>query len=145
MTFQVTFKVDVIPRGKGRARHARRGNFISTYTDSKTRSYEEIINLAAKQAMGASDPLEGPVDLFVYASMPVPQSYSKTRSKACLEGSERHTKKPDIDNIIKSVMDACQKVVFLNDTQVVNLHATKVYGEPYLEIMVRETECLTLR
>ena len=41
--FMVTFKVDANPVGKQRARYARRGNFISTYTPEKTRTYETLI------------------------------------------------------------------------------------------------------
>jgi Holliday junction resolvase RusA-like endonuclease len=144
MTFVLTFKVDVAPIPKGRPRFARRGGFVSTYTDKKTLDYEKIISDHARLAMGSSEPLEGPIDAFIYFSMPIPVSYSKKRAEACKQGIERPMKM-DIDNQVKAIFDGMNGIVYKDDSQIVSLHATKVYGEPSVEIMVRETECLTLR
>ena len=54
MTFMVTFKVDGDPVGKQRARYAKRGNYVQTYTPDKTRNYEALIKEAAIQAMGSN-------------------------------------------------------------------------------------------
>jgi len=138
MTFVVTFKVEGKPEGKGRPRFARRGNFVTTYTDNKTKTYENKIRDIAMVAMGASKPLTTPLEAFIYISYPVPASYSKSRTKNCLEGLERPTKKPDIDNVIKAFLDSMNGIIYVDDTQVVELHSTKVYGEPYVEVMIKE-------
>jgi len=138
--FHVTFKVDGQPRGKGRPRFARRGAFVSTYTDAKTVAYEDTVRQAAQKSMGLSEPLKTALDAFIYISFAVPLSYSKKRKEACLNGLERHTKKPDIDNVVKAVLDGCDKVIFENDCQIVNLYVTKKYGEPCVEVLIRETE-----
>ena len=139
MTFQVTFKVEATPVGKGRPKFARRGNFVSTYTPTKTRDYEYLIRDAAKQAMGSSEPLKTPVAAYIYITVPIPQSYSKKRFKACLDGSERPCKKPDIDNIVKAYLDSMNGIVYDDDTQVVSLHSTKVYGTiGMVEVLVKE-------
>lgn len=139
MTFMVTFMVEGNPVGKGRPRFAKRGKFVSTYTPTKTRDYESIIKDAAKQAMGNSAPLETPVTVAIYITVPIPTSYSKKRTEACLKGSERPIKKPDIDNIAKCFLDAMNEIVYLDDTQVLTLHVTKVYGTVgMVEVMVKE-------
>jgi len=138
--FQVTFKIDGNPQGKGRPRFARMGGFVKTYTDAKTKSYEEHVALCAKRAMGASEPLKTPLEAFIYISMPVPTSYSKKRKEACLNNFEKPTKKPDIDNVCKGIFDAMNKIVYVDDTQIIALHATKVYGEPYVEVLIKEAE-----
>ena len=138
MTFVVTFKVDGKPEGKGRPRFARRGNFVTTYTDNKTKTYENKIRDIAMVAMGASKPLTTPLEAFIYISYPVPAFYSKSRTKDCLEGMERPTKKPDIDNVIKAFLDSMNGIIYVDDTQVVELHSTKVYGDPYVEVMIKE-------
>jgi Holliday junction resolvase RusA-like endonuclease len=52
---------------------------------------------------------------------------------------ERPTKKPDLDNLAKSVLDGLNGVVYLDDSQLVSLHITKVYDHsPGVDIMVRE-------
>jgi Holliday junction resolvase RusA-like endonuclease len=138
MTFVVTFKIEGKPEGKGRPRFARRGNFVTTYTDNKTKTYENKIRDIAMVAMGSSKPLTTPLEAFIYISYPVPASYSKSRTKVCLEGLERPTKKPDIDNVIKAFLDSMNGIIYVDDTQVVELHSTKVYGEPYVEVMIKE-------
>ena len=138
--FHVTFRVDGQPHAKGRPRFTRKGGFVRAYTDEKTLAYENIIRLAAQKSMGGSEPLKTALDAFIYISFAVPLSYSKKRKEACLNGLERHTKKPDIDNVVKAVLDGCDKVIFENDSQIINLYVTKKYGEPHVEVLIRETE-----
>ena len=127
MSFMVTFKVDADPVGKQRARYAKRGNFVQTYTPDKTRNYESLIKEAAIEAMGSSEPLETPVTLYLYIRAPIPKSLPKKRIEACLNGLEKPIKKPDASNVLKSVEDAMNGVVYKDDSQIVNIHVTKVY------------------
>jgi Holliday junction resolvase RusA-like endonuclease len=139
MTFQVIFQVDGTPVPKGRPRFARRGKFVSTYSPKTTVDYETKVSDAAKQAMGSQKPLEGPVVACIYITLPIPASYSKKRIQACLSGEERPTKRSDIDNFCKAIFDGMNGIVFSDDSQVVSLHATKVYGTiGMVEIMVQE-------
>jgi Holliday junction resolvase RusA-like endonuclease len=139
MTFMLTYLVEGNPIGKGRPKFARRGNFVSAYTPTKTRDYESVIKDAAQKAMGSNDLLETPVTVAIYITVPIPQSYSKKRSEACLNGSEKPIKKPDIDNIAKCFLDAMNEIVYKDDTQVLTLHITKVYGTVgMVEVMVKE-------
>jgi Holliday junction resolvase RusA-like endonuclease len=127
------------PVGKGRPKFARRGNFVSTYTPTKTRDYESVIKDVAQKAMGSNELLETPVTVAIYITVPIPQSYSKKRTEACLKGLERPIKKPDIDNVAECFLDAMNDVVYKDDTQVLTLHITKVYGTVgMVEVMVQE-------
>lgn len=123
----IQFEVPGVPHGKGRPRFARRGNFVQTYTDEKTVSYEDKVRFYALQAMGNAKPMEGPVAIYLYIRLPVPGSYSKKRTEACLNGLERPTKKPDWDNVAKSICDAINAIVYLDDSQIVDVHVTKVF------------------
>ena len=139
MTFMVTFMVEGTPIPKGRPRFARRGKFVSTYSPKTTVDYESKVSESAKLAMGASGPLETPVGAYIYITLPVPASYSKKRTQACLSGQERPTKKSDIDNYCKAIFDGMNGIVFVDDSLVVSLHATKVYGTiGMVEVMVKE-------
>jgi len=139
MTFMLTYMVEGNPIGKGRPKFARRGNFVSTYTPTKTRDYETVIKEAAQKAMGSNAVLETPVTVAIYITVPIPASYSKKRTEACLKDIERPIKKPDIDNIAKCFLDAMNEIVYKDDTQVLTLHVTKVYGTVgMVEVMVRE-------
>jgi Holliday junction resolvase RusA-like endonuclease len=48
----ISFTIPGEPVAKGRAKFARRGNFVTTYTPDKTARYENLVKLAAQQAMG---------------------------------------------------------------------------------------------
>jgi len=135
----VTFKVDGNPVGKQRARYVKRGNFVQTYTPEKTRSYETLIKESAKQAMGSSEPLETPVSLYLYIRVPIPQSCTKKRLEAIQNGSEKPIRKPDSSNILKSIEDGMNGVVYHDDSQIVNIHVTKVYAtQAGVDICVKE-------
>ena len=139
MSFMVTFMVEGTPIPKGRPRFARRGKFVSTYSPKTTVDYETKVAEAAQIAMGSSEPLETPVGAYIYITLPIPASYSKKRTQACLSGEERPTKKSDIDNYCKAVFDGMNGIVFLDDSQIVSLHSTKVYGTiGMVEVMVKE-------
>jgi len=139
MTFQVIFQVEGTPVPKGRPRFARRGKFVSTYSPKTTVDYESKVSDAAKLAMGSQKPLEGPIVACIYITLPIPASYSKKRLQACLSGEERPIKRSDIDNFCKAIFDGMNGIVFEDDSQVVSLHATKVWGTVGLvEVMVQE-------
>jgi Holliday junction resolvase RusA-like endonuclease len=136
---QIHFQVEGDPKGKGRPRFTRAGKFTRVYTDKQTLDYEALIKFYAAEAMGSTDPLETPVRVFLYIRHAVPQSYSKKRTEACLSGLEQPCKKPDIDNIAKTYLDAMNGVIFKDDTQVVDLHVKKVYSAvPGVDVMVME-------
>ena len=135
----IMFTVYGEPIAKGRPRFSTRGKFPVAYTPEKTKTYESEVGMMAKVAMGASKALEGPLEAFIYVTFPVPTSYTKKRTEACLKGFEQHTKKPDLDNVVKSVIDGMDKIVFDNDSQITSIHATKVYGETAkVEVLVRQ-------
>lgn len=50
----------------------------------------------------------------------------------CKDGKLRvrpHTTKPDCDNLSKGVLDACNKVLWVDDSQIATLRVTKHWGE----------------
>ena len=142
MTLVVTFTVDGDPVPKGRPRFARRGQFVQTYTDAKTIDYETQVAMRARHAIGSTKPLEGALSVFLYLRYTVPASYSKKRKEACLRGVE-YPKRIDIDNVYKSVTDAMNGIVYLDDSQIVEAHIKKVYAEESgANIMVQECDLI---
>ena len=140
MTLIVTFEVEGDPVPKSRPRFARRGQFVQTYTDAKTIDYETHVALKARQAIGASEPFNGALSVFLYLRYEVPASYTKKRKEACLAGLE-YPKRIDIDNVYKSITDAMNGIVYLDDSQIVEAHIKKVYAEDAgANVMVQECE-----
>lgn len=126
MSPAITFTVPGEPQGKGRARF---GNG-RTYTPAKTVSYEGLIALAAQSAMGGRPLLYGPLRITLWADTSIPKSATRAQRFKMLAGEIHPTKKPDIDNILKAVGDACNGVVFRDDSQITRLgESGKRYAE----------------
>lgn len=129
----IRINVPGTPQGKGRARF---GNG-RTYTPAKTVAYEGLIALAAEQAMGGIERLEGPVFLTITATFDIPKSRAKKIGSVMASGIAWHTAKPDGDNILKAVGDGLNGIVWKDDSQVAFSKCMKMYGEkPGLDILV---------
>ena len=137
----VTFHLVVpgIPRGKERPRF-RRGQ-RRPFTPKQTRENEADIGWVARQAMRVLPPLAGAFRVDIKAVMPVPASWSAKRRESALSGLILPTNKPDIDNILKGVLDGLNKIIWTDDAQVTDARVQKCYGSvPRLEIFVRMIE-----
>ena len=72
---------------------------------------------------------------------PAPASWSKAKRARALAGVDWHTSKPDADNVAKAILDACNGVVFRDDSQIVMLTATKEFSEtPGVRVVIREVQ-----
>lgn len=125
----VAFVIPGTPVGKGRPKFARRGNFVSTYTPEKTASYENLVKVKAEQAMGGRPMIEGPVEVSIRLIVTPPASWSQKKQREALEGRIFPTTKPDIDNVVKGIFDACNEIVWKDDKQAVDVRVVKRYGQ----------------
>lgn len=123
------FKVDGAPVGKGRPKFARRGNFVQTYTPAKTKNYEALVQEAAIKSMRGKPAFDGAVQINFGIFIEPPKSWSKKKRADALGGVIYPTTKPDWDNIVKGVQDACNGIVFVDDKQIINSAMTKRYAE----------------
>lgn len=105
---------------------ARSGGGKNTprFTPARQRNGMASIRLFASRAMGDRPPMEGPIRLMVVATYLKPASWS--RGKA--ERNRFKVSKPDIDNVVKLVKDACNKIVWVDDAQVCVCVQGKVYA-----------------
>lgn len=125
----ISFFVPGPPRGKASAKPGRRGVKAYLYADKKTVSYEALASFEAHQAMAGRPPLSGAMHVTILIDMEPPQSASKKKRAQMLEGAIPALKKPDVDNVTKSIFDACSKIVFIDDVQVTKLLIEKRYRE----------------
>lgn len=137
----VSFTVPGVPVGKGRARFVRATGHA--YTPSKTRAYETLVKVMAKQAMRGRKPFSEACAVFIHVLLTPPQSWSRTKWDFALGGGRWPTGKPDLDNYAKIVVDACNGVVFDDDRQVVKLTATKTYHKS--NVVTVEVETIATR
>lgn len=124
----LAFTIPGDPRGKGRPRATTIGGHARMFTDSKTASYENLVKLAASRALGHRAPLDCPLTVVVTVRMTPAASSSAKKRAAMLSGAIAPTKLPDLDNVVKAVLDGCNKVAFRDDALVVSLIARKQYA-----------------
>lgn len=125
----IAFVIPGVPVGKGRPRFAKRGNFVQAYTPEKTATYENLVKVKAEEAMRGLPPFEGAVAVGIHLFVAPPASWSKKKQREALEGRIFPTSKPDIDNVLKGIMDACNEIVFKDDKQAVDVRVVKRYGQ----------------
>ena len=128
------------PTAKGRARFARRGKYVQTYTPDKTANYETLVRLEyERQCEGIVFAPDIPLEMKVKAYLRVPKSTSKKKQLQMLNGKLRPIKKPDSTNICKAVEDALNKIAYSDDTQFVETTISRFYGDPArIEVLIRE-------
>lgn len=122
------------PRGKARPRFKNTGKFIQTYTDRETREYEKKVK---KSYVG--EITENNVMAVIEAYYSIPKNTSKKTREAMLRGDIRPSKKPDVDNIAKIILDGLNGVAYIDDKQVVMLCVRKAYSNtPRVEVSIEE-------
>ena len=124
------------PMGKQRPRVTKWG----TYTPEKTVEYENWVK-TCYMLSNNKDKLEGAIKAEIKVYMYIPKSTSKKKRQEMLEGKIRPTKKPDVDNICKIILDSLNKLAFDDDKQIVDCWIEKWYGEdPRVELVLSEVE-----
>lgn len=112
------------PQGKERPRLSRYG----TYTPTKTKNYEELVRWSFKNKYKNVIPTEKPLKVKIIAEFEPSKSMSQKKRREVLQKQTWYTQKSDIDNITKIILDALNKIIYIDDKQVVVLQAKKIYG-----------------
>ncbi len=134
----LVFEVPGEPRGKGRPRFTN-GH---AYTDSETRAYEKKIMAHYRQALRDFRwPDSAYISVEVTAVYPIPKSATKASLAAIQAGRILPKRKPDIDNVLKVVLDSLNGIAYKDDSQVVMVSGKKIYGhDPKLIIEMKGSE-----
>ena len=121
-----TFYIPGRPQAKQRARVTKTGH---AYTPQETVNYENYVRWCFSKEYPDHKPIEGPVRMDIYIDVPVPMSTSKIKRAKMLLDDIRPMKKPDADNIYKSIADSINKIAYQDDKQIVEGEFSKRYNE----------------
>ena len=131
----ICFVVKGDPRGKGRPRFTKSGH---AYTDENTKQYESLVAWSYRMASGYK--FTSPVRVTIMAHFKPPNKSKKVVGDM-LDGHILPTKKPDVDNIAKIILDGLNGIAWDDDTQVVELIVSKHYSkEPRVAVMIEELD-----
>ena len=103
--------------------------------------YENQVGAYASQAMAGRPPLGGPIAVTIDAHMMIPASWSAKKRQDAIAGKIWPTSRPDLDNIIKAVLDGILRIAIIDDNQVVHLVARQLYSQiPQLAVEIEELQ-----
>lgn len=125
----MVYEFEVIGEIKGKARPRMNTYTGKAYTPIETKDYENLIKQYFKIKYPRYIEFEGRVAVTIMAYIKIPKNTTKKDIKKIEEGSLSPTKKPDIDNIVKIVLDALNKMAFKDDNQITRLSVEKIYSE----------------
>lgn len=132
----IRFEVPGKPMAMPRARHARVGAFVRTYTPEEAVSHKGLVALAFQRAckdQNFTPPMDAPVSLLIHVVRTLPASAPKWQRADAKEptpwGQDLPvTTKPDWDNYGKLVSDALNGLAYRDDGQVFEGIVRKGYG-----------------
>ena len=102
---------------------------------------EKIVAYYRKALGGFRWPDSAFISVEVTAHYPIPKSATKAAVEAMQAGRMLPSRKPDIDNVLKIVLDALNGEAYKDDSRVVNVSASKVYSHtPKLVIEMKGSE-----
>ena len=113
------------PQPKGRPRFTKSGH---AYTPKKTRDAEDKIKLMLQIASSIHTklPITTAIQIVLNFYLHRPKRLQKKSSP--IEAIP-HDKRPDLDNLIKLVIDAANGIIFIDDAQIFEIVANKWYCE----------------
>lgn len=132
-----TFRVSGVPAPQGsKTGYIRGGRVVLVESSKKVKPWRAAVAQAATQAWLRTEPIDGPVEVAVEFILPRPKSVPKR--------VVHMIRKPDLDKLIRSTLDALSGVAYVDDNRVRAITAVKRYqspGEtPGALITVKETQ-----
>lgn len=126
----IRFVVPGEPVGKGRPRIVTYNGHTHGYTPAKTASYENLVKLMFREQTDRPYfDRNHELALRIDARFAIPKSAGKRARHEMEIGIRRPTKKPDADNLIKTIADALNGLAYHDDSQIVYAEVMKHYGE----------------
>ena len=112
--------------GKGRPRLNSYTGVV--YTPTRTKDYESLVEQYFLLKYPRFKVLEGRIKVSIIAYFSIPKATKKSDINEMLDNTISPTKKPDIDNIVKVVLDSMNKFAFKDDNQITKLEVEKRYS-----------------
>lgn len=124
----IFFEIPGIIQPQERPRFSTYGGHVRTVDPIKSRDFKHFVKMIASEHAPAAL-IETEIRLFVDIYRPIPKSFSKKNRAEAIAGQLRPTKKPDLDNLVKGIKDGMSKVIWYDDSQIVDMTVRKFYSE----------------
>jgi Holliday junction resolvase RusA-like endonuclease len=126
------------PEAKGSLRVGKHGQMFSA--NPRLKAWQERVALKVAESRGSRPPLEGPVAIVADFCFGRPPSHS-LKSGRLRKGAPLAPGRPDLDKLVRGLLDALTGVLFKDDSQVCELDVSKRYYEtPGVVLYVSEPD-----
>lgn len=135
----IQFTIPGQVQAQERPRFSRVGRGVRTIDPPKSRSYKEVVKLVAWENK-PEEPLQGALRMEIDVYIQPPKA-DRTKPKLAKMAARElmPTKKPDVDNLAKGIKDGCSKIIWHDDSQIVELVVRKFYDmQPRAEVRIEE-------
>ena len=112
--YRYNLEINIRPIPKQRPRLSK----FAVYTPKKTADYEKLIAYEWKRRYK---------NLILKGAVKLDLLFCFKKAKSCKK--DYHTKRPDIDNLEKAILDGLNKTAFVDDCQVVEMKSQKVFSD----------------
>jgi len=131
------FTFDYKPESKQRPRFGAKGK---VYNPQRKKSLGYKWDAAKQMRSQSSErPLESPVCVNMIFHMPMPKTWSHKRKKQQL--GKPMTSKPDVDNLMKWILDVLNGIAYQDDRYVTSGYFQKMWGyEGKVQVFLQEEE-----
>ncbi len=133
------FTINIEPMASPRPKFSNRGGFVKAYMPKDYMNWKKQFLLAwsiyRSEKLAQGKPLSVKIGFFIKP----PDSIAKVKKNAAALEAETMpvVKKPDIDNLQKSVLDALNGYAWHDDNQISDIYAKKRYSlRPRVEIEI---------
>ncbi|WP_250673527.1 RusA family crossover junction endodeoxyribonuclease [Paraclostridium ghonii] len=144
---RVNFMIDGEAKGKERPRFSTKNG--RAFTPEQTKHYENWVKLLYRTTVNHYFESNVKMSIVCYYGITkkdmnaIVKNNIKTKefkeARAKLDGIIRPTKKPDLDNIIKSIADSLNGIAYKDDAQVVEVVSKKFYSNrPRVEVTIED-------
>ncbi len=123
----------VVPQLRPRAAHVAGHTMV--YDVHKCKTFRNLVAVIAQERWRQPIICSHPIHLEIEFYLSIPKSTSKKKMKLMLEDRLLPTKKPDLDNAAKGVIDGMTGIVWHDDSQIASLYVRKFYGtQPFTKV-----------
>lgn len=134
------FIIPLEPVEQARPRASRTRNGVRMYDPAKVKRYKQSLALLVK-SQWKYPPLTGPLKVTVSFYRAIQKGTSQKERREKLSGAIRPTKKPDLDNYVKSTLDGLNGFLWADDNMIVSIETNKYYAEqPHIELWVEKLD-----
>lgn len=113
----IRIKITTEPVAKGRPRTTYQNGWVRTYTPQKTLDAQDFMRAKLQRHIKNAFPPHTPIKLTA--------TFYRTKSKWLPKREAMPFRKPDLDNLLKLLLDSLNKILVADDAQVTTINVKK--------------------